>query len=122
MTTAAQPLTEQQIARLERLRNRTTLHELAAINTDRKILVCYASRSSRSGIRAALEGREERVDAVVKLTGDNGATWAPRAADGCRMGDWTNLLAVLDAAADALAATWDQRAASEGCGFEPTVQ
>jgi hypothetical protein len=67
MITTHQPLTEQQVARLERLRNRTTRHELAAINGDRKILVCYASRMSRSGILAALKGREARVDALVKL-------------------------------------------------------
>jgi hypothetical protein len=86
MITTPQPLIEQQLARLERLRNSTTRQELAAINGDRKILVCHASRTSRCGIRAALEGR---VDALANLTGDNGVTWAPRAADGCRMGDWT---------------------------------
>jgi hypothetical protein len=89
MITTPQPLTEQQVARLERLRNHATRHELAAINGDRKILVCYASRTSRRGILAALEGRKERVDALVKLTGDNGITWCTHAADGGRMCDWT---------------------------------
>jgi hypothetical protein len=64
MITTTQPLTELRIARLERLRYRATRHELATINGDRKILVCYASRMSRRGIRAALEGRKERIDAA----------------------------------------------------------
>jgi hypothetical protein len=71
MITTPQPLTEQRIARLKRLRNRTTRDGLAAINGDRKILVCRASRTSRRGILTSLE---VFVDALVKLTGNNGVT------------------------------------------------
>jgi hypothetical protein len=56
-TSPPQPLREQQVARRERLRNRTTRREIAAINGDRKILVYYASKMSRRGILAAFEVR-----------------------------------------------------------------
>jgi hypothetical protein len=85
MITTPQPLTEQRIARLKRLRNRTG-HELGDINGDRRILVCHASRTSRRGILAA---PEVRVEGLVKLTGDSGVTSATRAADGRWIGDWS---------------------------------
>ena len=96
MTGTAQLRTEQQIARLERLRNRKTRHELAAINGDRKILVCYASTTSRRGILAALKGREARVDALVKLTGETTASRGPHARP-TTAGWTTGLSASLDA-------------------------
>jgi hypothetical protein len=72
--------------RLERLKYYATRYELIAQNGNRRILVCYTSQTSRSGILSALR---ERAQDMARLTGADSVEFAPRAKDGATMGDWT---------------------------------
>jgi hypothetical protein len=73
--------------KLTRLQNRATLYELAAIHPDgRRILIAYCGRRSRHGLLDACRGH---AAALVALTGDKTIGFAPRAAGGATMGDWS---------------------------------
>lgn len=77
------------LERLERIKNRQTAYELTITHPDgRKFLVCYSCRQGREAIFDAVSN-EDRVAAIVKLTGDGDIHFAPRAADGATMGDWS---------------------------------
>jgi hypothetical protein len=72
--------------RLDRLKNRRTLYELAAVLADRKVLVAYCGRRGRSGLWHACVKRGPELAA---LCGTDRLTFATRAGDGATMGDWT---------------------------------
>lgn len=74
--------------KLARLKNYHTRYELVATSRDRKVLIGYTTRTNRRGIDA-LVCEENRVHAIVKLTGTETIHFAKRAADGATMGDWT---------------------------------
>lgn len=67
----ATPLTEQQIAALDRLRNRPTLYEIELVAPDgRKALVAYAQRRNGAGLRQAVYQRAQAVLAFLGAPGD----------------------------------------------------
>lgn len=72
--------------KLERLANRSTAYELAAIHPDgRRVLIAY-SRKGRRGIFSAVRNRGE---AVAALCQSQEFAFAKRAADGATCGEWS---------------------------------
>jgi hypothetical protein len=63
-------LTEEQIRRLERLRNCWTSYEVElALPDGRRMLVCYTQRRSLAGLREVIRGRWEPLVRAVGIPG-----------------------------------------------------
>ena len=77
--------TQDRLNRLARLYNRATCYELAAINVERRVLIAYCGRRSRSGLLAACRNRGALV---IALTGSENIEFGKRASDGATMGPW----------------------------------
>lgn len=73
--------------RLERLRNRATLYELAISRGDTAYLVAYCRKGQR-GIWDAITSKH-RVHHVVALAGTQTLHFAKRASDGGTIGEWS---------------------------------
>jgi hypothetical protein len=74
--------------RLERLRNRATLYELAMTRGEERLLVAYSQRKGRRDIFKAVTA-DHRVGPIMARTGADRIEFAKRAADGAMMGGWT---------------------------------
>jgi hypothetical protein len=73
--------------RLDSLRNRATLYELAMIRGEERILIAYSQRKGRRDIFKAVAA-DHRVRQVTARTGTDQIDFAKRTADGATMGGW----------------------------------
>jgi hypothetical protein len=73
-------------AKLERLKNRRTAYELAAIRGDERVLLAY---SCGRGRRDILNSCRKRAEAVVRLLGNAEITFGRTVADGATAGEWS---------------------------------
>jgi hypothetical protein len=73
--------------RLERLRNRATLYELAMTRGEECILVAYSRLKGRRDI-FNLVTADHRVGPIMARTGADHIEFARRTADGATMGEW----------------------------------
>lgn len=74
--------------KLARIHNRATCYELALINGDRRILICYSMRQGRHTI---LEACRKHGQAIVDLTcphGEQNMVFLKPASLGATIGDW----------------------------------
>lgn len=80
-------MNDKQMARLLRMKNRSTAYEIAIENTKdgRKFLVCYSASKSRASILRALCKRGEMLQGI---TGRNAVEFGKRACDPLTMGEW----------------------------------
>ena len=83
METNCNTLTETPVKKLEALRNRATLYELAISHGDRRLLVCYTAKTGPNAIKRIIYDRAARI---VALTGVDSIEWTR---DGGKMGVWT---------------------------------
>lgn len=73
-------------AKLESMRNRATLYEMAMIRGDVRILIRY---SNRKGRRSILKNVYDFADKIEAITGTNEIVWGATQADGATCGEWT---------------------------------
>ncbi len=74
---------------LARLTNRATRYELALINGDTRILVMYSHGRARHDLLKCCRTHGEAIVALACPTGEELLTFAPKAADGAKIGPWS---------------------------------
>jgi hypothetical protein len=71
-----------QTQKLERLRNRRTLYEVAAIRGESRVLISYAGQHSRHGLMKAISIHGQQIVDVFQLPATARMTFGEKASDG----------------------------------------
>ena len=81
-------MTQDQIRRLESLRNRSTCYELAAIRGEERVLIAYCLQHSRDGALRACRNRGQQIIDALKISGTDMLVAGKKASDGFAIGEW----------------------------------